>query len=296
MRVHLRPVSSQPTARSRSPSYGFGRRRSCAVFFGGIAVAGVVVAGGAAMGPAGGRADRNAVDRRGGQRPGDHAGTDDAHCRGRGHSGGVRPVQRGRVGCGRARLAGRGACRSWPACPVRAVRGFLVLVPVGFSGVVLAGCMSPAVEAYVAAVPGPTVSARSRLGPSRAVVRRLAGLFAVDAAGGGLVTAGFLSYYFTERYHVSVAALGWLFFAVSVVQAASVALAAAGPPVRPGRHRGRHPPDRPGRVARGRRGGQGRIRRDTVGLGTPSRPGIPHARCGSKRRRRGHGRLIREPS
>jgi Na+/melibiose symporter-like transporter len=57
------------------------------------------------------------------------------------------------------------------------------------------------------------------------VVRRLAGLFAVDAAGGGLVTTGFLSYYFTERYHVSVAVLGWLFFAVSAVQAASVALA-----------------------------------------------------------------------
>jgi len=57
------------------------------------------------------------------------------------------------------------------------------------------------------------------------VVRRLAGLFAIDAAGGGLVTTGFLSYYFAERYHVSVVALGWLFFAVSVVQAVSVALA-----------------------------------------------------------------------
>src|SRR5438093_5219169 len=40
---------------------------------------------------------------------------------------------------------------------------------------------------------------RSRLGPSRAVVRRLAGLFAVDAAGGGLVTTGFLSYYLAGR-------------------------------------------------------------------------------------------------
>ena len=57
------------------------------------------------------------------------------------------------------------------------------------------------------------------------MVRRLAGLFAVDAAGGGLVTTGFLSYYLAERYHVSVVALGWLFFAVSVVQAVSVALA-----------------------------------------------------------------------
>src|SRR5215467_10016299 len=98
---------------------------------------------------------------------------------------------------------------------------FLVLVPVGITGVVLARYISPAVETRAAAVPGPVTRARSRLGPSRSVVRRLAGLFAVDAAGGGLVTTGFLAYYFTERYHVSVATLGWLFFAVSVVQAVS---------------------------------------------------------------------------
>jgi MFS family permease len=56
-------------------------------------------------------------------------------------------------------------------------------------------------------------------------VHRLAALFAVDAGASGLVTTGFLSYYFASRYHVSVAALGWLFFSVSVVQAISVALA-----------------------------------------------------------------------
>ena len=104
---------------------------------------------------------------------------------------------------------------------------FLVLVPVGITGAVLAVRLSPAVEArpYEAPAPGSAAPARSRLGPSRAVVRRLAGLFAVDAAGGGLVTTGFLSYYLAERYHASVVALGWLFFAVSVVQAISVALA-----------------------------------------------------------------------
>jgi MFS family permease len=53
----------------------------------------------------------------------------------------------------------------------------------------------------------------------------MAGLFAVDAGGSGLVTTGFLSYYLSERYHASVVALGWLFFTVSVVQAVSVALA-----------------------------------------------------------------------
>src|SRR5262249_54355291 len=104
---------------------------------------------------------------------------------------------------------------------------FLVLVPVGITGAVLAVRLSAAVEppSAQASTLEPVTRARSQLGPSRAVVRRLAGLFAVDAAGGGLVTTGFLSYYFAERYHVSVVALGWLFFAVSVVQAVSVALA-----------------------------------------------------------------------
>jgi hypothetical protein len=177
-------------------------------------------------------------------------------------------------------------------------------------------------------------------------------LFAVDAAGGGLVTTGFLSYYFAERYHVSVVWLGWLFFAVSVVQAVSVALApllacrfglvatmvgthlpsnlllaavAFAPtfpvaallllarttlsqmdvptrqalvmtvvtPRRTHRRRRRHerlplqraagrPADRwpgaaarPRRAAGRRRGGQGRIRRDAVGLGPPPRPDLP---------------------
>jgi MFS family permease len=104
---------------------------------------------------------------------------------------------------------------------------FLVLVPVGITGAVLAARLSAAVEASPdkASALEPVTRARSQLGPSRPVVRRLAGLFAVDAAGGGLVTTGFLSYYFAERYHASVVALGWLFFAVSVVQAVSVALA-----------------------------------------------------------------------
>jgi hypothetical protein len=52
------------------------------------------------------------------------------------------------------------------------------------------------------------VTARSRLGSSKPVVRRLAALFAVDAGGGGLVTTGFLAYFLTQRYGTSVTALG----------------------------------------------------------------------------------------
>jgi MFS family permease len=105
---------------------------------------------------------------------------------------------------------------------------FAVLVPVGVAGALLGLGLSPAVEAPTAAGPsglGGAVRARSRLDESRSVVRRLSGLFALDAAGGGLVTTGFLSYYFTQRYGVSLAVLGWLFFTVSLVQAVSVMLA-----------------------------------------------------------------------
>ena len=104
---------------------------------------------------------------------------------------------------------------------------FIVLVPVGVAGVVVARRLSPAVEAPVAAALPALQAARgwSQLGPSRPVVRRLSGLFAVDAGGSGLVTTGFLSYYLATRYHVPVDRLGWLFFAIATVQAISVALA-----------------------------------------------------------------------
>jgi len=104
---------------------------------------------------------------------------------------------------------------------------FVALVPVGLAGVVVARRLSPAVEAPVAvALPaGQAARGWSRLGPSRPVVRRLSGLFAVDAGGSGLVTTGFLAYYLAARYHVPVGRLGWLFFAIAVVQAISVALA-----------------------------------------------------------------------
>jgi MFS family permease len=101
---------------------------------------------------------------------------------------------------------------------------FAALVPVGLAGALLALGLSASVEAEAGVAVGdrqlrPT---RTRLGPSRGVVHRLSVLFSVDAAGGGLVTTGFLSYYFAQRYGVSLAALGWLFFAVSAIQSVSV--------------------------------------------------------------------------
>jgi MFS family permease len=106
---------------------------------------------------------------------------------------------------------------------------FLVLVPVGVVGAALASRLSAAVEPRGldgdATQPRGAAATRrgwSALGPSRARVRRMAALFAVDAGGGGLVTASFLAYYLAEKYDVTAASLGVLFFATSLLQAASV--------------------------------------------------------------------------
>ncbi len=208
----------------------FGRRRCYAVFFAGIAAAGVVVAAGAPLWvllvvALTGTLSTDVVDNgpattlEQAMLAAEDAGT--AGVYGRYNAVGAAA---GALGALAVTLTGlgphgrAGGVHAWL---------FLVLVPAGIGGAVFAARLSPAVEARPggASPPGPVTGARSPLGPSRAVVRRMAGLFAVDAAGGGLVTTGFLSYYFTERYHASMVALGWLFFAVSVVQAISVALA-----------------------------------------------------------------------
>ena len=103
---------------------------------------------------------------------------------------------------------------------------FVALVPVGILGTLIAGNLSPSVEAPPEESGRETRRhRRSHPGPSRHVVLNLTTLFSVDAAGGGLVTAGFLSYYLVERYGVPLSSLGWLFFAVSALQAVSVLVA-----------------------------------------------------------------------
>ena len=125
----------------------------------------------------------------------------------------------GAVGALAATVPGRlgtSPASAWP---------FLVLVPVGLAGAALAARLSEAVEADQGSAPsGAEAAARgwTLLGPSRTRVRRLAALFAVDAAGGGLVTASFLAYYLSERYDATVGQLGVLFFATSLLQAGSV--------------------------------------------------------------------------
>jgi MFS family permease len=96
-----------------------------------------------------------------------------------------------------------------------AMRG-LILIPI-------VRAVSPAVE-----VPPADTSIARRLGlhRSRGIVGRLAALFALDAFGGGLIIQSLLAFWFHDRFGLSEAVLGAIFFGANILAAVS-ALAAA---------------------------------------------------------------------
>ena len=102
---------------------------------------------------------------------------------------------------------------------------FLVLLPLGIAGAILAATLTSAVEPFKTKEEKDSNPLHGKLGPSKRNVFQLAGLFAADAAGGGLITATFLAYYFTMRYAASARSLGLIFFGVSLLQAVSVLVA-----------------------------------------------------------------------
>ena len=61
---------------------------------------------------------------------------------------------------------------------------------------------------------------------SRAVVRKLSALFALDAFGGGFVIQSFTAYWFARRFGVAPAALGGIFFAANVLAGVSAVASA----------------------------------------------------------------------
>jgi MFS family permease len=63
------------------------------------------------------------------------------------------------------------------------------------------------------------------IGPSRKVVFKLSGLFALDAFGGGFVVQSFAAYWFYLRFGVNPAALGAIFFGANVFAGISALLA-----------------------------------------------------------------------
>ncbi len=100
-------------------------------------------------------------------------------------------------------------------------RWFLALIPAAIAGAVVARSLSAAVEP-VAFVPIDAGQTRRRaLGPSRAMVLRLAGLFAVDSFAGGFTVSAFIAYWFAHRFGTPTATLGLVFTVVGVLQTLS---------------------------------------------------------------------------
>lgn len=97
----------------------------------------------------------------------------------------------------------------------------LVFVPIGIGGALVAGSLSERVE------PQGERSTRGRLDRSRPVVRRLAGLFALDSFAGGLTVSVFVGYWLHTRFHASTGTIGALFFFLGAFQTFSFLAATA---------------------------------------------------------------------
>jgi MFS family permease len=115
----------------------------------------------------------------------------------------------------------------WGASDLDAYR--LVIGAYAIGGAVLALLflrLSPAVEVGPRAPADEPVRARLGLHRSGRVVARLSALFALDAFAGGFVTQSFLAYWFSERFGLDPAVLGFLLAGANVLAGLS-ALAAA---------------------------------------------------------------------
>ena len=69
---------------------------------------------------------------------------------------------------------------------------------------------------------GPGAAAPMAVDPhTRSIVRRIAGLFAIDSVGGGFLSSALVAYWFFERYGTSEVQLAWLFFTARVLNVVS---------------------------------------------------------------------------
>lgn len=106
-------------------------------------------------------------------------------------------------------------------------RYFLLFVPVGLAGVLIARSLSNRVEPprIEAKGNGTGTTAPVRLGRSKGAVVRLAALFAVDSFAGGFVLPAFITYWLATKFSASAATLGLLFFVLGLLQTVSYLLA-----------------------------------------------------------------------
>lgn len=116
--------------------------------------------------------------------------------------------------------------QSAAATPLRSERAVVfVYAAVGFFLVFLFGRLSPAVEVTRNSGEPATATTVLGLGQSHRIVLKLAGLFALDAFGGGFVVQSFVAYWFYLRFHVQPATLGGIFFGANVFAGISALLA-----------------------------------------------------------------------
>ena len=94
---------------------------------------------------------------------------------------------------------------------------WLLLMPVG---AVACALVARGLSAYVE-VGGARAGARLGLDRSRSAVRRLAGLFAIDAFAGGFIVQSFIVFWFGRRFGATADVMGLVFFGVGLLQAGS---------------------------------------------------------------------------
>jgi predicted MFS family arabinose efflux permease len=94
----------------------------------------------------------------------------------------------------------------------------LLIYPLfAFAAAPIAARLSPGIES------GDTFAGRRAppLAASRPIVRRMAGLFALDSFGGGFVVQTYIAYYLARRFNASTELIGVLFFTIGLLQAVS---------------------------------------------------------------------------
>jgi predicted MFS family arabinose efflux permease len=92
--------------------------------------------------------------------------------------------------------------------------GFLLYAGVGLAALLIYRNLSPAIEV-------PPGSKPSALGPSKGVVYRLAALFCVDSFASGLVVQSLLALWLFDRFGLSTATAGTIFFVTGLLTASS---------------------------------------------------------------------------
>ncbi len=95
---------------------------------------------------------------------------------------------------------------------------WLLLLPIG---AVACALVARGLSAHVEVDAEARAGVRLGLDRSRAAVRRLAGLFAIDAFAGGFIVQSFIVFWFGRRFGATADVMGLVFFGVGLLQAGS---------------------------------------------------------------------------